>query len=316
MSRELDLRIRKEILHNLVDMASRYYTNGTQLFQAGFTSFQPVLDADFASCSEDEKQFHRSYMIECAKEWIGTDASAGVVLFGNGDGYKSPLLEGLRRTRDLAGYGKEFYQSNPSESWRCWLSPCHIADRKRFLEDTEGYGRAVTTVQQKVKAEESNEVRLHSSWNLSALRNSPKNIMVECKKLLQSVLQTYGFNLSQEVRSSWLVFSKPISGDFALLFVFRVEFGPASQQGSFLANLLLCRSRFVDWQPQNSTEYSAERFVDIRLWEAAPFFWQSYRSFGDLGKLEVNVRAALELFAVEKEFVLRTLEETLDRIGP
>src|SRR5262245_53989027 len=96
MSRALPLSAKREILVNLVDFDSRYYSNGYQLTQAGFTSFQPILAADFASCSESEYEFHRLYLIECAKEWIGTDASAGVVLFGNGDGYKSPLLEKLR----------------------------------------------------------------------------------------------------------------------------------------------------------------------------------------------------------------------------
>jgi hypothetical protein len=212
MSTALPLIVRREILASLVDMGSRYYSNGDQLLQAGFTSFQPVLTADFASCAEGEDEFHRWYLIECAKEWIGTDASAGVVLFGNGDGYKSPLLERLRRERDVAGYGKEFYQSTPSQSWRCWLSPCHIADRKQFLENTEAYGRTVATVQQEIMAEQTNEARLHSSWSMGALGGSARNIIAECKRLLQSVLQADGFNLlHQEARSGWLVFSKPIS---------------------------------------------------------------------------------------------------------
>jgi hypothetical protein len=320
---ELSLRFRESVAECLLEIASRYFQHGDELAEMGFNAFIAYVEYEFSACDGEDRERHKLFLVEEAKEIIGTWGPMPPVLHeASAVGYRSPVIEALRTKRKEDGYDRESYKKS-AESWKYYLSPCRIElhrisriDPARGGELLELRNRSRENARRLEVAKFALEQdpgltdysRLNYKEQFRRERARLRQARQVCSDIAERELHFLGFKRSAKLSSSSAVFFVlAIKNDWHLRFV--LEFGESNVR----PHMHFCHSSV----PRRTLKglaplHDPRRCMEIRFDYSAPFFYAAYSYYRTQSELEVNVRAILALHRLEHECILEILENNLE----
>jgi hypothetical protein len=290
--------VRKNVLESLLPLGERLFSNSEKLQRAGFTAYLPLLEDSVAGCSKEQQTIHWRFLIEAAKEEIGNGDLPGVVLWGVGPGYKSELLSDLRRSRDTAGYDRNFFHENNSEHWKCWLSPCWIERWRIAFEEPQRHIELLNLRNSRFREERLKESTRFSLFDKAIVANELRAYGALAKQVLEDPLLEIGFRFRKHIsKKQWSVWSSFLCENWEL------RLGVEISDHTIKPHLFACHSDLrknpIGWP----SLYHSEEYVEILFEKSALEFSRTYRRFESLSELEINLRAFQFLLKLEHEFV-------------
>jgi hypothetical protein len=301
ISSKIEPETRQRILNSFTPMGERLFTHSEQMFATGFSAWIPVFEYTFAGCGAENIEFHKRFLVEAAKEEISNGYLGGVVLGGVGSGYKSPLISDLRRERDKAGFGWEFFKDprNERDHWKCWLSPCWKERERIRLQEPERRSQLLKLLKENLKLERAKETDqiCRVKWSSTPNRTSERRSVA--KSILGDSLGELGYRLRDDLSiPGWNVFSRPAAKEWEL------RFGIELQNLHVYTHIFACKNSLHKELLVWPSLYHPSEYVEVLLQDTAVDFGATYRYFKTDQELEINLRAILFLYQLEHDFIL------------
>jgi hypothetical protein len=290
------------------------------------------LEDDLSVCSEQEREIHRQFLVEQAKEvigaWVPVEATAPKA---DSIDYRSPLIASLRAEREAERASSRQLMQESAASWRDQLSPC-IRERRRIAEtDTERNqelidkrNAAFTEARRRELARFSTgtfparspvlaEMVKNSEWKkiyqsemdrLSAARQT-------CIQMFARDLQPLGYEPSQKLSTrTWHVFVRPFQKNWQL------RFGFAVSEMSINLHLYFCHRLL----PKNINRgfgplHHVKQHFEIRFLDSSPEFKWTYCKFQDVTELEVSQKAISYLYQQLHDLIVDVLERSAPELN-
>jgi hypothetical protein len=304
---KIEFETRQRLLGLFTAIGERLFKHSEHMRSAGYSAWVPLFEDSVAGCNVDNLEFHKEFLIEAAKEEIGNGEGGGIVLWGGGRGYKSPLLSELRRERDAAGFGWDYFKGSNRDTWQCWLSPCWKERWRIRAQEPERLAQLLAIRNARLKEERVKQVErlCQVEWS-SSTKHQTKERRAVAKRILGEALGEFGYRPRPDLSiPGWIVHSRPIADQWEL------RFGIAISSSTLYEHIFACktslRKELLVWP----TLYDPSEYVEVLLENTALEFGRTYHSFNNSQEFEINLRAILFLYGLEHEFIIRIISENI-----
>ena len=260
---------------------------------SGFTAFVPWLSWRSSYCSSDEAELHALCQIEEIKEQITDPRPRGASpIFGDTQGYRSPLLSQLRDRRDREnGCSLEELRQTEGSSWKWYLDPC-----ERRLQRSDDRGDTFQRARRLVAAEREKEASLHATRLAQVHRvHAPLPMRAAFREMMSFHFGDLGYRFTESAgTASSPLLAKLVAPGWLLCWA-NEEFDEGSSRTLDKLSLIF------HLRPQNRGRLRAkaalENVLRLRIQLLVPGF-HLYRQFKDSSELEVSIKANAVLFGL------------------
>jgi hypothetical protein len=306
-------------------IAERYFSNANRLVDIGFRRHNLKLSSGDDFCTIKEIEESKKIWHEISKELVASYGPRPTPLFWHIAGFKSDLLENIRRQREKDGLTIEWERTAAIERWKYELAPVdRILEREKmnysglssdpWAKHLEKYWKSYEEI---IRLE---TIALGGTSNLPNIGARSKTEielwpsieqMRELRPITQSLLNRqlapHNFTYSKKISgASWFVFVREIAPKIQLRFGF--ELGTQTLK----SHLFVC-SDSLPKRPDGplGNLYKWQDYFEIRLTDATPGGGK-YERFRSLSELVISIKAATAIYSLEADYISFMLSGIFD----
>lgn len=302
VKKAIPVDIKRKVLYPLVPLIDRSSEYRERLLQSGFQAFLPYERYKESFCEAQDIQAHLLYMREKAKESLGRVGIFSPLLTGEGLGYRSPVLEELRRQRD-ARIGCNFREARQRQipAFELEIDPCE----RRYVQ--------IPLLDQPYRAQEEErqlqerrllaiEAQRHASGLALSYAMDKPDKLAFFYEVMTRELAPNGLEYTKRFSTKYPVFSKELGNGWYLCWGLEDTdvFWIFGNEGSLDLIVYVCHKAFGKTRPGLSKD---DYFLRIRYEQFVPSFPGVYRSFTNLDELELIVKAHVRLYGMVNEHI-------------
>lgn len=324
-----ELQLPEHVLFRLaadcLPIAERYFVNGNHLTRLGFRRHDLKLHIGDDLCKPEEIEESKKVWQEIAKELVASYGPRPFPIHWHMAGFKSDLLERIRRQREKDGLTFEWETNAGLERWKYQLAPVdrilqreglaytgmnsdpwkeHLRNYWKLHEDIiklETNDLVDTSYLPDISVKSENE---QQQW---PTREQVKELRLIALSLLNDQLAPHEFTHSKKLSgASWVVFLKEIAPNIQLRFGF--ELGHQTLK----SHLFVCKDGLPK-RPDGplGNLYKWQDHFEIRLTDATPG-GARYEWFRSPAELVISLKAAVAIYSLEEKYILFMLSEIFD----
>jgi hypothetical protein len=301
------------MLSHLVPLGERFFEMAERMKSVGFSAFWPLLEWQESFCdSPEELALCRQVRIEVTKELLGNFWPHPYLRDDPGPGYRSPLLQQLRKARAERGYSFDTYDR--SKPWLLELDPCKFRRIEfAFTHKKDAETRRAPYLERHSELRRQEVARYATSMSLEAADQEFLRRAL-CVVVLADALREVGFQPSKEAgrRTGTNLVEKPLAGGWRLSW--SVDYPnlyqptgtrPQDQHGFLDIQLDLLPPRRKRGEPKSIASaplrigYNFAAPIDATEWD--------YGSFLTMPELETLLRAHAKVYSLMSEEIEQAL---------
>jgi len=302
VKKTIPVDIKRKVLYPLVPLLDRSSEYRERLLQSGFQAFLPYERYKESFCEAQDIQAHLLYMRENAKESLGQIGICPPLLTGEGLGYRSPVLEELRRQRD-ARIGCSYREAGQRQipAFELEIDPCERRYLQMPLLDPSYRAREEEKQLEKRRLLTIEAQRHASGLALSYAMDKPDKLAFFYEVMTRE-LAPHGLEYTKRFSTKYPVFSKELGNGWYLCWGLEDTdvFWVFGNEGSLDLMVYVCHKTFGKTRLGLSKD---DYFLRIRYEQIVPSFPGAYRSFTNLDELELIVKAHVCLYGMVNEHI-------------
>lgn len=315
---EIDAHKKRTALLALARMGDQAFDSIARLDAEGFLRAQCWLKyrMEYWPTGGDVADFALE-CVEEVKELIG-NCKGAQTLYGQEDGYRSPLFE-MRRLERNARLGHPLTNrgmvSSGPESWRHWPNTWMRESERQKRLNPEAFLRTRDSFRQRLAAVRKDEAAMHS---VATLIDPPEKLRL-AEAILDAGLRSCGYKRdSQKGTVREPCWRHDIAGEWSLYFRILGDSLFLQNNHGQSGNLIVhCQVEHrldfssTPWFGERGASSGGVRKLPIKYGDAVPDFAWCYEWFDDAAQLETAVNAHVFLYKLEHDLIVKAVHASV-----